>query len=490
MDKRHLYINGTWKEGREYIELASPYSGKIIALVAQADEQDVDEAIAAAELAGKVMAKMPAHQRALILENVARIMELRKEELARLLALEAAKPLRTGRGEIARTIQTYKFAAEEAKRIHGETVPVDAAPGGEGRLAFTLRKPIGVVGAITPFNFPFNLVAHKVGPAVAAGNSVVLKPASQTPLSALALAEIFEEAGLPSGALNIIPGKGYVVGEKLVRDSRVAAITFTGSPEIGIAMKNKAGLKRVTLELGSNSAVIIDDTADITPALIERCVTGAFSFNGQVCISIQRIYVHESKFEVFAQRFKMAVKKLVIGDPFEEDTDISSLISRKETERIASWVEAAVAEGAEALTGGRMQASGIFPPTVLLNARESSSVSCQEVFGPVVTLTPFAVLSEAIALTNRSRFGLQAGIYSNNLHAAMQAAEDLEVGAVMINDIPTFRVDNMPYGGVKESGFGREGVKYAVEEMTELKLVSIKLQDTAAMASGCISAAK
>ncbi|WP_036723596.1 aldehyde dehydrogenase family protein [Paenibacillus forsythiae] len=472
---RHLYLNGAWKEGREYLDLLSPYSGELIARVAQAGEQDVDDAIAAAAAASKVTAKMPAHNRALILENAARIMEQRSEELAVLLALEAAKPLRTGRGEIARTIQTYKFAAEEAKRIHGETVPLDAAPGGERRLAFTLRKPIGVVGAITPFNFPFNLVAHKVGPAIAAGNTIVLKPASQTPLSALVLAEIFEEAGLPPGALNIIPGKGSVVGEKLVRDSRVAAITFTGSPEVGIAMKNKAALKRVTLELGSNSAVIVDGTVEITQPLVDRCVMGAFSFSGQVCISIQRIYVHESKFSTFAEMFKATVNKLVLGDPSDESTDISVLISKKETERIAAWVNEAIAEGASVLTGGRVQDSGIFPPTVLLNVKESSSVSCQEVFGPVVTLTPFASLTDAIAAANRSRFGLQAGIYSNHLQAAMQAAEELEVGGVMINDIPTFRVDNMPYGGVKESGFGREGVKYAVEEMTELKLISFNL---------------
>ncbi|MDT3424951.1 acyl-CoA reductase-like NAD-dependent aldehyde dehydrogenase [Paenibacillus forsythiae] len=475
MEMRHLYLNGAWKEGREYLDLLSPYSGELIARVAQAGEQDVDDAIAAAAAASKVTAKMPAHNRALILENAARIMEQRSEELAVLLALEAAKPLRTGRGEIARTIQTYKFAAEEAKRIHGETVPLDAAPGGERRLAFTLRKPIGVVGAITPFNFPFNLVAHKVGPAIAAGNTIVLKPASQTPLSALVLAEIFEEAGLPPGALNIIPGKGSVVGEKLVRDSRVAAITFTGSPEVGIAMKNKAALKRVTLELGSNSAVIVDGTVEITQPLVDRCVMGAFSFSGQVCISIQRIYVHESKFSTFAEMFKATVNKLVLGDPSDESTDISVLISKKETERIAAWVNEAIAEGASVLTGGRVQDSGIFPPTVLLNVKESSSVSCQEVFGPVVTLTPFASLTDAIAAANRSRFGLQAGIYSNHLQAAMQAAEELEVGGVMINDIPTFRVDNMPYGGVKESGFGREGVKYAVEEMTELKLISFNL---------------
>ncbi|GEB33612.1 MULTISPECIES: aldehyde dehydrogenase family protein [Brevibacillus] len=473
--KKHLYINGQWKEANEYAPLYSPYSGELLAEIAQADEADVDEAIRAAAAAAKTMAKLPASQRALILEKAVAIMEARKEELAVILAQEAAKPLRTGRVEIARTIQTYKFAAEEAKRIHGETVPLDAAPGGEGRLAFTVRKPIGVVGAITPFNFPFNLVAHKVGPAIAAGNTVVLKPASQTPLSSLVLADIFAEAGLPEGALNILPGKGAVVGEKLVSDSRIAAITFTGSPAVGIAMKNKAGLKRVTLELGSNSAVIIDQTVEITQALVDRCVVGAFSFSGQVCISLQRVYIHQSKYEEFLDKFKTATEKLVLGDPLQEATDMSSVISAKDHERMGAWVQEAVQAGAQVVTGGKAVNERLFAPTILTNVSAHSSVSCQEVFGPIVVVTPFEAIGEAIEAVNDSRFGLQAGIYTSDIHAAMRAAEELEVGGVMINDIPTFRVDNMPYGGVKDSGFGREGIKYAVEEMTELKLIAIKL---------------
>jgi acyl-CoA reductase-like NAD-dependent aldehyde dehydrogenase len=473
--KKHLFINGQWKEAKRYEELYSPYSGECIAIVAQADEQDTDEAIQVAKAAAKTMAKMPAHERASILEKVASLLEQRKEEMARILALEAAKPLKTARGEIARTIQTYKFSATEARQIHGETVPLDAAPGGEGRIAFTVRKPIGVVGAITPFNFPFNLVAHKVGPAIAAGNTVVLKPASQTPLSSLVLAEIFEEAGLPAGVLNVIPGKGSVVGEMLVRDNRVAAITFTGSPEVGIAMKNKAGLKRVTLELGSNSGLIIDENVEITKELIDRCVMGAFTFSGQVCISIQRIFVHESKFEEFAAKCKAATEQLVIGDPLDEATDISAMISSKEVARMQEWVASSIARGAEILTGGKEISDRVYPPTILMNVPTDEPVSCQEVFGPLVTLSSFRTLDEAIEAVNHSRYGLQAGIYTNDIKAAMRAAEELEVGGVMINDIPTFRVDNMPYGGVKESGFGREGVKYAVEEMTELKLISMKL---------------
>ncbi len=474
-ERKHLFINGQWREAGEYAPLYSPYSGECIAEIAQATEADVDAAIQAAKEAGKIMAKMPASQRALILEKAAKIIEERTEELARILALEAAKPVRTGRTEIARTVQTYKFAAEEAKRIHGETVPLDAAPGGENRIAYTTRKPIGVVGAITPFNFPLNLVAHKLGPAFAAGNTVVLKPASQTPLSSLILADIFKEAGLPDGALNIVTGRGAVVGDQLVRDQRIAAITFTGSPEVGIAMKNKAGLKRVTLELGSNSAVIIDENVEITKALIDRCVVGAFSFSGQVCISLQRVYVHQSKYETFVSMFKEAAERQVVGDPLDEATDMSALISQKDVARMASWVASARERGASTVTGGEQISDRLYPPTILVDVPSDVPVSCQEVFGPLVVVTPFATIDEAIAAVNDSRFGLQAGIYTNDIHAAMKAAEELEVGGVMINDIPTFRVDNMPYGGVKDSGVGREGIKYAVEEMTELKLIAIKL---------------
>lgn len=472
--RRDLFINGIWKEAEEYAVLRSPYSGDAIAEVAQAGAPETDDAIAAAAAATGLMARMPAHERASILERMAAGIERRKEECARTVAMEAAKPIRTARGEIDRTIQTYRFAAMEAKRIHGETVPLDAAPGGEGRVAYTMRTPLGVVGAITPFNFPFNLVAHKVGPALAAGNTVVLKPASQTPLSSLLLGEIAQEVGLPPGALNIIPGKGSVVGEMMVRDPRVKAITFTGSPEVGIALRNKSGLKRVTLELGSNSALIIDDSAEITQELINRCVTGSFSFSGQMCISIQRIYVHESRYELFVSEFKAASERLLIGDPLAETTDLSAMISQKEVGRIQEWVTNAVKRGAQIVTGGQAVSARMYPPTILMNVPSDEPVSCQEAFGPVVCLSSFASLKQAIEEVNRSRYGLQAGIYTNNLHAAMTAAEQLEVGGVMINDIPTFRVDHMPYGGVKDSGIGREGVKYAVEELTELKLVVIK----------------
>jgi len=467
--KKNLYIDGQWKEATEHASLTSPYTGDVIAYIPKANEREVNEAIEAAVRAKKVMAKMPAHERAAILERLVALFEKRLDEAAEIIALEAAKPIATAIDEVKRTIQTFKFAAEEAKRIHGETLPLDAAPGGEKRVAYTVREPIGVIGAITPFNFPMNLVAHKVGPAIAAGNTIVLKPASQTPLSSFFLAELLQEAGLPNGALNVITGSGRVVGDKIVTDDRIAAITFTGSPAVGIGIRNKAGLKRVTLELGSNAAVIIDKGIDID-AIINRCVKGAFSFQGQVCISLQRIYIHESLYETFVQKFVEATQQLKIGDPLDPRTDVSALISKGDVERTLDWIHEAKQHGAEIVTGG-IAKGDILLPTVLLNAESSLKVSCQEVFAPIVIINKVQAVEEAIEQVNDSRYGLQAGIYTDNVHTALTAAENLHVGGVMINDIPTFRVDNMPYGGVKESGVGREGIKYAVEEMTELKLV-------------------
>ncbi|WP_431819197.1 aldehyde dehydrogenase family protein [Bacillus thuringiensis] len=394
--------------------------------------------------------------------------------MQRLLQKKLQNPIRAARGEVDRTVQTYKFAAEEAKRIYGETLPLDAAPGADGRIAYTIRKPIGVIGAITPFNFPLNLVAHKVGPAIAAGNTVVLKPADQTPLSSYALVELFEEAGLPNGALNIISGPGSTVGEAIVKNDYVASITFTGSPKVGIGIKQKAGLKRVTLELGSNAAVIIDEDVELTDEIIERVKWGAFVNNGQVCISVQRVFVHETKIHEFLSKLKKAMESVVVGDPLLEETDVSALISKRDVERIDMWVQEAIKEGATVLCGGKKQDARIFEPTVLTNVPDHVSVQCQEVFGPLMTVNTFKEFDVAIEQVNNSRYGLQAGVFTNNLFKAMRAIDELEVGGVMINDIPTFRVDHMPYGGVKESGTGREGIKYAIEEMTEMKLVCIK----------------
>lgn len=472
--KKHLYINGNWKSVNTYKPLYAPYSEETLAEIAQGTEEDVKEAVTAAKNAMTKMNTLSAYDRATILEKVAQKMDERREEFAEIIAKEAAKPIRAARGEVDRTVQTYKFAAEEAKRIYGETLPLDAAPGADGRIAYTIRKPIGVIGAITPFNFPLNLVAHKVGPAIAAGNTVVLKPADQTPLSSYALVELFEEAGLPNGALNIISGPSPTVGEAIVKNDYVASITFTGSPKVGIGIKQKAGLKRVTLELGSNAAVIIDEDVELTDEIIERVKWGAFVNNGQVCISVQRIFVHETKIHEFLSKLKKAMESVVVGDPLLEETDVSALISKKDVERIDMWVQEAIKEGATVLCGGKKQDARIFEPTVLTNVPDHVSVQCQEVFGPLMTVNTFKEFDEAIEQVNNSRYGLQAGVFTNNLFKAMRAIDELEVGGVMINDIPTFRVDHMPYGGVKESGTGREGIKYAIEEMTEMKLVCIK----------------
>lgn len=472
--KKHLYINGDWKSVNTYKPLYAPYSEETLAEIAQGTEKDVQEAVTSAKNAMKKMNTLTAYDRATILEKVAQIMDERREEFAEIIAKEAAKPIRAARGEVDRTVLTYKFAAEEAKRIYGETLPLDAAPGADGRIAYTIRKPIGVIGAITPFNFPLNLVAHKVGPAIAAGNTVVLKPADQTPLSSYALVELFEEAGLPKGALNIISGPGATVGEAIVKNDDVASITFTGSPKVGIGIKEKAGLKRVTLELGSNAAVIIDEDVELTDEIMERVKWGAFVNNGQVCISVQRVFVHEKRMDEFLSKLKKAMETVVVGDPMNEETDVSALISKKDVKRIEMWVQEAIKEGATVLYGGKKRDERIFEPTVLTNVPEHVSVQCQEVFGPVMTVNTFKEFDEAIEKVNHSRYGLQAGVFTNNLFKAMRAIDELEVGGVMINDIPTFRVDHMPYGGVKESGTGREGIKYAIEEMTEMKLVCIK----------------
>ncbi|MFZ3590597.1 aldehyde dehydrogenase family protein [Bacillus sp. DJP31] len=471
IQKEKIFINGRWMETKEYSILYAPYSGEALAEIPVSSLADVNLAALAAENAKLTLRKMPAHERASILEKMAQLFQDRFQEAAEIIAKEAGKPITTAKGEVSRTIQTYKFAAEEAKRIHGETIPMHAAPGGENRIAYTVREPIGVVAAITPFNFPMNLVAHKVGPAIAAGNPVVLKPASQTPLSAFFLAKIAEEAGLPKGALNVITGKGSIIGDALVQHDLVKMVTFTGSPTVGIALRNKAGLKRVILELGSNSALIVDQGVPIDK-MISRCVTGAFAYQGQVCISIQRVYVHENVYEEFVEKFVAAARKLKLGDPLDEATDLSALISHNDVERAKKWIQEAVVNGATIAIGGE-STGNILHPTVLLNVQKDSNVSCQEVFAPIVLINSVSSIQEAMDYVNNSQFGLQAGIYTENIHVALDAAEQLYVGAVLINDIPTFRVDHMPYGGVKNSGTGREGIRYAIEEMTELKLIII-----------------
>lgn len=469
MKKQHLYIGGQSVEAATYEPLHAPYSGEQLAEVASATAEEAEKAIAAAAQASAGMRRMPAHQRSAILYQLSVLLAQRKEEAARIIALEAAKPITAARAEVDRTVETYRFAAEEAKRLTGETVPMDAAAGGEGRIGYTVRHPLGVIGAITPFNFPMNLVAHKVGPAIAAGNAIVLKPAEQTPLSAYFIADLLKEAGLPDGVLNVVSGDGKTIGDVLVSDPRVAHITFTGSPAVGKSIRSQAGLKRVTLELGSNAAVIVDQDADLDK-VIPRCVTGAFTNQGQVCISLQRIYVHRDIVEEFIKRFAERAKQVITGDPLNPDTIVSALITSKDVRRALGWIDEAKQAGAELVAGGTAE-GGVLQPTVLVNVPRDAKVSCQEVFAPIVIINTIDSVEEGIAHVNDSVYGLQAGVFTNDIHTALHAADHIEAGGVIINDIPTFRVDHMPYGGVKQSGIGREGVKYATEEMTELKFV-------------------
>ncbi|ETT65299.1 aldehyde dehydrogenase [Paenibacillus sp. FSL R7-277] len=469
-----LWMSGQWHKAGKYKDLYNPYSGEVLARIAQADASEGVRAIEAAHEAFAVFGRMTAYQRSEILYRVAGLIDERREELARVIAMEAAKPLKAARGEIARTVETYRFAAEAAKQVTGEQVAMDAAEGGHQHFGFTIRVPIGVVTAITPFNFPFNLVAHKVGPALAAGNTIVLKPAEQTPLCGLLLAGLFQEAGLPAGVLNIVTGEGAELGEVLTTHPLVRKISFTGSYAVGQLIQRQAGLRRTTLELGSNAALIIDENTDIA-AVAARCVSGAFAYNGQVCISLQRILVHQSLYEEFKQHFVTAAAKLITGSPLEEATDVTSLISEKAADRIMNWIGEAVAGGAVIETGGLRSARNIIAPTLLTQVPRSAKVWTEEIFGPVAVLLPFDHWEEAIREVNSSRYGLMAGVYTSDIKRAFQAARELEAGGVVVNDIPTFRVDHMPYGGVKDSGKGTEGVAYAVQEMTQLKLISFNV---------------
>ncbi len=467
--KKQYYVNGEWKSSEVYNELTSPHTNEKIAEIPQATREEVEYAITVAYETRQQMAALTAYERAEILEQLVQLLKENRHKAAEIISSEAAKPIKYALSEMDRTIETYKFAAEEAKRLTGEMVPMDAAKNGAGRFGYTIEQPIGVVAAITPFNFPQNLVAHKVGPAIAAGNPIVLKPASQTPLSALFLAELIDQTALPKGAFNVVTGSGRTVGNVLVESDKVKMVTFTGSPGVGKGIRNKAGLKRVSLELGSNAGLIIDKHVDLSK-IVPKCVMGAFSNQGQVCISLQRTYVMDEVYEEFIEQLTEMTKQLVVGDPLDEATDVAAMISSVEKERALSWVQEAVEHGAEIITGGTDE-NGVFMPTILTNVAAISKVSCQEVFAPIVGVTRITSIQEGIDAINDSSYGLQAGIFTNDIQTAFHASKELEVGGVMINDIPTYRVDQMPYGGVKDSGIGKEGVKYAIHEMTETKLI-------------------
>jgi acyl-CoA reductase-like NAD-dependent aldehyde dehydrogenase len=448
--------------------IINPYDDSVIAHVPEANEQDVHNAISRAVDAAPSMAVMPAHRRGLILNNAARLIQDQVEDLARLMAQESGKPLKFARGEANRAVETFTFAADEARRLHGETVPLDAARGGVGKLGYYVRVPVGVIAAITPFNFPLNLVAHKVAPAVAAGCPIVLKPAPATPLTSLRLQEILHEAGLPQGAFEVVIG-GIDVGTWLTTDPHIAMITFTGSPPVAREISKVAGLRRTTFELGGNAAAVIHADANIEKA-VKAAVVGSFAYAGQVCISVQRIYVHRSVYAEFRQQFIEATERQVVGNPLDEATDLGPMINEAAAVRVENWVNEAVGQGASLIAGGLRQGK-TYRPTVLENVNKKMKVMCEEVFGPVVNLVPYDDFDSALDEVNDSPYGLQAGVYTHDLDKAMRAVQKLNVGGVMINDVPTFRVDQMPYGGVKNSGVGREGPRFAVEEMTTLKMV-------------------
>jgi acyl-CoA reductase-like NAD-dependent aldehyde dehydrogenase len=468
--ERKLLIGGEWVDTGDWIDIRSPYSGESVGRVAKAGADETRRAIDAAEQA--MEEPLPAHKRAEVLVKVAGYLGRRHDEVARTISDEAGKPMKAARVEAQRAMSTYTMAAVEARKLAGEMVPMDAAQAGEGKLAFTLRRPIGVVGAISPFNFPLNLVAHKIAPALAAGCAVVLKPAAQTPLSALLLAELEQEAGLPPGWLNVVVGPSAEIGDVLVDDERVKLLSFTGSVPVGWSLRERAPRKRVVLELGNATPVIVEADADLDAAAT-KLAANAFSFAGQSCISVQRIYAQDEIYEAFVDAFVPKVEALRLGDPADEETDVGPVIDGDARDRILAWIDEARDRGARVLIGGELDGE-LIRPTVIADAAPELKVSCEEVFGPVCTVNAYDSLDDAIALANGTRFGLQAGIFTTRLETALRAAEELEFGGVTVNEAPTFRADQMPYGGVKDSGNTREGPAYAIRELTEERLVVIQ----------------
>ena len=469
--EKRLLIGGEWVETGDWLEVRSPYSGDIVGRVAKAGAGEARAAIDAAQNA--MASPLPAHKRAEILVKVAGGLGRRHDEAAQTISAEAGKPLKAAKVEATRAMSTYTFSAVEARKLAGEMVPMDASQAGDGKLAFTLREPIGIVGAISPFNFPLNLVAHKIAPALAAGCAVVLKPASQTPLSALLLAELETEAGLPPGWLNVLVGPASEIGDVLVGDERVRAITFTGSSDVGWKLRERAARKNVTLELGNATPVIVHGDAELEEAAA-KLAANAFSFAGQSCISVQRIYVQKWIYEDFVARFVPKVEDLVVGDPADEETDVGPVIDSDARERILAWIDEARESGATLLTGGKVEGD-VISPTVIANASLDLKVCREEVFGPVCVVNSYETLEEALMLANGTRYGLQAGIFTADIRVAMRAAQELEFGGVIVNEAPTFRADQMPYGGVKDSGNTREGPAYAVRELSEERVVVIDL---------------
>ena len=463
-------INGDWKTSSEILEVLNPYNGDIVGTTYRPSAQDVEEAIQSSVKTFETTKRISSYQRSEILKKAAMEIESRKEELATVLCLEAGKAIKHARGEVTRAVSTLTIASEEANRICGETVPLDITPAAGDRLGVVRRFPRGPIAGISPFNFPLNLVCHKVAPALASGNTISLKPASTTPISALLLGEILLNAGALPGSYNVIPCSAKLA-ETMVTDPRFKMVTFTGSAEVGWPLKSKAGKKLVCLELGGNAAAVIEPDADMDFAL-KRCILGGYAYAGQVCISVQRIFIQEKVFDDFVEDFVEGVKALKLGDPLSEETDVGPMIDEPSAIQTENWVQEAISQGAKILTGGNRNGT-LYEPTVMVNVPRDAKVSCQEVFAPVVVLDSYKTFEEALDKVNDSIFGLQAGVFTKDIEKAFKAFNEIDVGGVIINDVPTFRVDHMPYGGVKDSGFGREGVKYALEEMTELKIMVV-----------------
>jgi acyl-CoA reductase-like NAD-dependent aldehyde dehydrogenase len=463
-----FYLAGEWLTSPQIAEVTSPFDQRVVGRVSMAQPEHLERAIEAVAKAFAVTRKLPAYERQKSLAVITAELRGRAEEFAQCISAEAGKPIRSARGEVERAAFTFQYAAEEATRLNGELLSLDTLPAGAHRLGLLRRVPLGAVSAITPFNYPLNLVAHKLAPALAAGCSMVLKPATKTPMVALMLADVIARSGYPKEAVSILPMNNETAAP-LIEDERFKLLTFTGSAAVGWALKARAGKKKVALELGGNAGCIVHSDADMDKA-VARSVTGGFAFAGQSCISVQRILVERSVFDEFTGKLTAAAKQLRSGDPFDERTEVGPMIQRADAERAEQWIAEAVAEGAQVLCGGTRSGS-VLAPTVLTGTTEKQRVNCEEIFAPVVTVEAYDDFGEALARVNRSRFGLQAGVFTRDMERLLRAYEELEVGAVISGDVPSFRIDHMPYGGVKDSGSGREGIRYAMEEMTEPKLL-------------------
>ncbi len=476
MVEKGILIGGKWEERKEKIEVRYPYTGEVIGLVSRATEEDVQRAVEVAKEGFEELSSLTPYERYSILMRAADLLSKRSEEFAKSLVLEVGKTIREARTEVQRALQTLIFSAEEAKRIGGEVIPIDAHPNGKGKVGFFIREPVGIVSAITPFNFPLNLSMHKVAPALAAGNAVLLKPSERTPITPLMLAEVLLEAGIPPKAISLLPGYGDV-GKAMTTHPHVRVVSFTGSKKVGEIITRQAGIKKVVLELGSNSAIVLHKDGDLKKA-VQKTVAGGYAIAGQVCISVQRVFVHEELFEEFLAELGKAVNNLKVGDPMKEDTDVGPLISVSEVERVQEWISEAIEGGAKLVTGGVScgdKVSSVLLPTIVSLVPRNVRLLREEAFAPVVVVNPYREVEEAIELVNDSEYGLQVGVFTKDINIAWEFIKKVKAGGVLINEGPNFRADHMPYGGVKNSGIGREGPRFAIEDYTEIKMVIFDL---------------